>query len=79
MTYMKPDVVYKVTKGNTDGSIKADDIVYIDKEDGSIVVPRWDKRFTKEELTKSVIDFECEVDSSWEIIRTQNIVLVKRE
>lgn len=79
MIYMKPDVVYKVTKGNTDGSIKVDDIVYIDKEDGSIVVPRWDKRFTKEELTKSVIDFECEVDSSWEIIRTQNIVLVKRE
>ena len=76
---MKPDVVYKLTNGNTEGSIKADDIVYIDKEDGSIVVPRWDKRFTKEELTKSVIDFECEVDSSWEIIRTQNIVLVKRE
>ena len=77
---MKPDVVYKVTKGNTDGSIKVDDIVYIDNEDGSIVVPRWGKRFNKEELTKkSVIDFECEVDSAWEIIRTQNIVLVKRE
>ena len=79
MTSMRPDVVYKVTKGNTEGSIKADDIVYIDKEDGSIVVPRWDKRFNKEELTKSVIDFECEVDSAWKIIRTQNIVLVKRE
>ena len=79
MTSMRPDVVYKVTKGNTEGSIKADDIVYIDKEDGSIVVPRWNKRFNKEELTKSVIDFECEVDSAWEIIRTQNIVLVKRE
>ena len=79
MTSMRPDVVYKVTKGNTEGSIKADDIVYIDKEDGSIVVPRWNKRFNKEELTKSVIDFECEVDSAWEIIRTQNIALVKRE
>lgn len=77
---MKPDVVYKVTKGNTEGSIKSDDIIYVDKEDGSIVVPRWGKRFNKEELTKkSVIDFECEVDSAWEIIRTQNIVLVKRE
>lgn len=77
---MKPDVVYKVTKGNTDGSIKVDDIVYLDNEDGSIVVPRWDKRFTKEELTKkSVIDFECEVDSAWEIIKTPNNVLVKRE
>ena len=78
--YIKPDVAYKVTKGNTEGSIKVDDIVYLDKEDGSVVVPRWDKRFNKEELTnKSVIDFECEVDSAWEIIRTQNIVLVKRE
>lgn len=76
---MKPDTAYKVTKGNTEGSIKVDDIVYVDKEDGSIVVPRWDKRFIKDELTDSVIDFECEVDPAWEIIRTSNNVLVKRE
>ena len=76
---MTPDVAYKVTKGNTDGSIKVDDIIYVDKEDGSVVVPRWDKKFNKEELTKSVTDFECEVDSAWEIVRTQNNVLVKRE
>ena len=77
--YMKPDVAYKVTKGNTDGSIKVDDIVYVDKEVGSIVVPRWDRKFNKEELTDSVTDFECEIDSAWEIIRTPNNVLVKRE
>ena len=77
--YMKPDTAYRVTKGNTEGSIKSDDIIYVDKEDGSIVVPRWDKRFNKEELTESVTDFECEVDSSWEVIRTSNNVLVKRE
>ena len=77
--YMKPDVAYKVTKGNTDGSIKPDDIIYVDKEDGSIVVPRWDKRFNKEELIDSVTDFECEIDPTWEIIRTPNNVLVKRE
>lgn len=76
---MKPDTAYKVTKGNTDGSINVDDIIYVDKEDGSIVVPRWDKRFNKEELTDSVIDFECEIDPAWEIIRIQNNVLVKRE
>ena len=29
--YMKPDTAYKVTKGNTDGSINVDDIVYVDK------------------------------------------------
>lgn len=77
--YMKSDVAYKVTKGNTDGSIKVNDIIYVDKEDDSIVVPRWGKRFNKEELTDSVTDFECEVDPAWEIIRTQNNVLVKRE
>ena len=76
---MKPDTAYKVTKGNTDGSIKVNDIIYVDKEDDSIVVPRLDKRFNKEELTESVTDFECEVNSAWEIIRTANNVLVKRE
>ena len=76
---MKPDTAYRVTKGNTDGSINVDDIIYVDKEDGSIVVPRCDKKFNKEELTNSVTDFECEVDSAWEIVRTQNNVLVKRE
>lgn len=77
--YMKPDVVYRVTKGNTDGSINVEDIIYVDKEDCSLVVPRWDKRFNKEELTDSVTDFECEIDRAWEIIRTPNSVLVKRE
>ena len=79
MKYMKPDIAYKVTKGNTDGSIKVDDIIYLDKGDGSLVIPRWDKRFNKEELTDSVTDFECEIDSVWEIIRTPNSVLVKRD
>ena len=77
--HMKPDVAYKVIKGNTDGSIKVDDIIYVDKEDGSVVVPRWNKRFNKEELIDSVTDFECELDSAWEIVRTPNNVLVKRE
>lgn len=79
MTHMTHDTAYKVTKGNTDGSIKVDDIVYVDKEDDSLVIPRWNKKFNKEELTESVTDFECEIDSAWEIIRTQNNVLVKRE
>lgn len=77
--YMKPDTAYRVTKSNTDGSINVDDIVYVDEEDGSIVVPRWGKRFNKEELTDSVTDFECEIDPAWKIIRTPNNVLVKRE
>ena len=79
MTHIKPDTAYKVTKSNTEGSIKSDDIIYVDKEDGSIVVPRWGKRFSKEELTDSVTDFGWEIDSAWEIIRTPSNVLVKRE
>lgn len=77
--YMKSDTAYRVTKSNTDGSINVDDIIYVDNEDDSIVVPRWGKRFNKEELTDSVTDFECEIDPAWKIIRTQNNVLVKRE
>ena len=77
--YMTPDVAYRVTKGNTDGSIKIDDIIYVDEEDGSIVIPRWDKRFNKDKLTESVTDFECEIDPAWEIIRTPNNVLIKRD
>lgn len=76
---MNLDTAYKVTKGNTEGSIKVDDIVYVDKEDGSVVVPRWNKRFNKDKLTDSVIDFECEIDPAWEIIRTPNNVLIKRD
>ena len=76
---MKLDTAYKVTKGNADWNTNVDDIVYIDKGDGSIVVSRWDKRFTKDELTDSVTDFECGIDPAWEIIRTPDNVLVKRE
>ena len=77
--YMTPDVAYKVIKGNTDGSINVDNIIYVDKDDGSLVIPRWNKRFNKEELINSVTDFECEIDPAWEIIRTPNNVLIKRD
>lgn len=76
---MNLDTAYKVTKGNTDGSIKVDDIIYVDKGDGSIVVPKGKGWINKNEQTPEVMDFECEVDSAWEIIRTPNNVLVKRE
>ena len=76
---MKLDTAYKVTKGNTDGSVLTGDVIFIDGKDGALVVPMANGWFEKNEQTQSVMDFECEIDSAWEIIRTQNNVLVKRE
>lgn len=56
---LEPDKVYKVTKGNTDRSILTGDLVYIDGEDGSLVVPKGKGWINKNEQTQSVMDFEC--------------------
>lgn len=56
---LEPDKVYKVTKGNTDGSILAGDLVYIDGRDGSLVVPKGIGWIGKDEQTPSVMNFEC--------------------
>lgn len=36
---MQTDTVYRITKGNTDGSIRAGDLIYIDSRDDSLVLP----------------------------------------
>ena len=56
---LEPDKVYKVTKGNTDRSILTGDLVYIDGEDGSLVVPKGKGWINKNEQTQDVMDFEC--------------------
>ena len=56
---LEPDKAYKVTKGNTDRSILTGDLVYIDGEDGSLVVPKGKGWINKNEQTQSVMDFEC--------------------
>lgn len=56
---LKHDKVYKVTKGNTDGSILIGDLIMLDGRSGQLVVPKAKGWLEKEELTPSVMDFEC--------------------
>ena len=56
---LEPNKVYKVTKGNTDGSVLPGDLIFIDGKSGALVVPTgrsWLKRYKQ---TQSVMDFEC--------------------
>lgn len=57
---LETDKVYKVTKGNTDGSILAGDLVFIDGEDGALVVPKGKGWINKNEQTPEVMDFEVD-------------------
>ena len=56
---LEPDKFYKVTKGNTDRSVLAGDVVFIDGKDGALVVPAAKGWLEKDEQTQSVMDFEC--------------------
>ena len=65
---MKPDVVYRVTKDNSDGSVFKGDLLYIDKNDGQLVCDTcgW---FDKEHLVSAVMDFECVPAEGYEVYR----------
>ena len=56
---LEPYKFYKVTKGNTDRSVLAGDVVFIDGKDGALVVPAAKGWLGKDEQTQSVMDFEC--------------------
>lgn len=56
---LEPDKFYKVTKGNTDRSVLAGDVIFIDGKDGALVVPSAKGWLGKDEQTPSVMDFEC--------------------
>lgn len=56
---LEPNKTYKVTKGNTDKSILTCDLIYLDGKSGMLVVPKAKGWLEKEELTLSVMDFEC--------------------
>lgn len=75
---MQTDTVYKVVKGNTDGSIRAGDLIYIDRRNGSLVLPGAKGWLDKEELTPSVMDFVCELDARWKFVRTQHSVFIRQ-
>lgn len=56
---LEPDKFYKVTKGNTDRSVLAGDVIFIDGKNGALVVPAAKGWLEKDEQTPSVMDFEC--------------------
>lgn len=56
---LEPNKTYKVTKRNTDKSILIGDLIYLDGKSGMLVVPKAKGWLEKEELTPSVMDFEC--------------------
>ncbi len=73
-----PDTVYRVTKGNTDGSIEAGDIIYIDKNDGSLVNCKANGWLNKDELVPKVMDFEYEPADDYEVVRERWKTYIKR-
>lgn len=54
---LKRDTAYKVVKGNSDGSVLAGDIIYIDSKNGDLVANTigW---LSSDELTEEIMDFE---------------------
>lgn len=59
---LETDKVYKVTKGNTDGSILTGDLVFIDWKSGALITSKsgvFHGCFEKDEQTQDVMDFEC--------------------
>lgn len=67
---LKPDIVYRVTKDNSDESVFEGDLLFIDSQDGSLVCDAvgW---LDKEVLAPEVMDFECELAEDWQVARTQ--------
>lgn len=56
---LEPNKLYKVTKGNTNGSILTGDLVFVDGKSGALVVPKGRWWLEKDEQTQSFMDFEC--------------------
>ena len=56
---LEPNKTYKITKGNTDGSIMTGDSLYLDGKSGMLIVPKAKGWLERDELTPSVMDFEC--------------------
>ena len=77
---LKPDIVYRVTKDNSDGSVFAGDLIYIDKQDKSLVwVNNEGGWLNQEELTSAVMDFECEPALGYYIYRDKWCARIQRK
>lgn len=74
---LKRDTAYKVVKGNSDGSVLAGDIIYIDSKNGDLVANTigW---LSSDELTEEIMDFEAEESKEYEVVRTGRRVFMKK-
>lgn len=74
---LKPDTAYHVTKGNSDGSVLAGDIIYVDSKSGDLVANTvgW---LSSDELTKEIMDFEAEESKEYEVVRIGRHVFMKK-
>ena len=77
---IKPDVVYRVTKGNTDGCVEIGDILVLDGEDSSLNIfitgGGW---LDKEELTPEIMDFEAEEATDYEYFKDRWRIGVRKK
>lgn len=81
---MKKDVVYRVTKGNTDGGIMIGNLLFIDSRDDSLVLASshggW---YTKDDelMIDTVTDFECEIADEYLVMENghSKIVVSRRK
>lgn len=80
MTNIEYDKVYRIIKGNTDGGISPGDLIYIDKQDKSLVwVNHEGGWLNKEELTSEVMDFECELAPGYYVYRDKWCARIQRK
>ena len=77
---MKPDVVYVVTKGNTDGSVLNGDIVVLASEDGSLNLYGYHSGWLdKNELTPEIMDFKAEESTDYEFYKDKWRIGVRKK
>ncbi|MBR3645626.1 MAG: hypothetical protein IKN54_04345 [Lachnospiraceae bacterium] len=71
---LKPLVVYRVTKGNTNGCISKNEIVWMSK-DGSLNIANRDGDsgfLTSDELTSEIMDFEAVLCNVYKLVKIGN-------
>ena len=72
MKLWKPLIPFRVTKGNTDGSIEKGELLWF-SDNGMLNIAGKDGGFmTPDELTDEITDFEAEVDYGYVIVKTAN-------
>ena len=76
---MENDVVYRVTKGNTDGGIKAGDIVSLNSKTLIVWAGRYTGAYDKTDLKNpKITDFDFEVADDYRIFKTIRKISCKK-